>query len=1340
MINLTDSLSACTASGILAYAKQIYQQMSGGTATNVEDLLNEHEAEIQSAIKLNEYDEVNITHPFSKELAGSILCNLTKDNEKIIQEYPGSDLPADAVRNGHFYIATNMGNHGVGILGDDFTGYDLGEEITNVNDSSDKSIILDCFKLNDYWVLETESELALSYSSVYSSIGNYYQTRDITPFRLEQDGSLYLMNVGGYNGDASTTHQSESLQYVLNQIVSGSVTSWDDLADKPTILDEYDVRDIVLERSLLHYDEDGNYVSYTPNGNTSNSLDGVFDSILLGRANTSNDTYNGIILGRLNTTDGNYDSESNDSTVIVGKSNTNSSRNSVLIGDSNNNNQNKSVMLGSSNINKSEGGVNIGYYNQNNGGERNVMIGYDNTSSNSASTLCMGSKNRLTWYNNNSANQEIIAIGRGLECNTGGIFLGYYNVDDNILTGDTANFLTIGNGSGTTYSSTRSNIIEQRRNGDIFIKGIGNYNGNNSRRNVQDPTRGKSLQEVISGISALTESKLAQTPNNSLELGRTNFVNNTSDSIAGGVGVNAKGDRAFGFGQAYMAVYLTGSGESDNNSEYPYTMMIGDATGYTTHDVVAEEFAKTMVGAYLLDTTNNFHRYAIINSITYNGQNQPLSVNLDCSLGQKTNAVWAVENIGSGRTFSVGGGYGNIGQYGLAMGNYAFNSAKNGVAIGQCNANGGQNSTLLGQYNHNKSTFTSITGSFNYNTGQNATIVGYQNSNSVDGGCVMLGVKQVISGTTTPSVVVGWNNVVDGNSQGFAFGKNITFTNNSAGCLIGENNQISKGQNCPTNYARGYGFGDHLLLSRNGFAFGMYNKDYDVSDVNKQNYFVIGGGNSNQRANSFELKPNGDLYIYGVGGFNGSNSDTSTPKTLQAKIAELENAKALLNELNTKMNVLMDDMDVEAKFAYGVQWDKTATSPDCTRVGNMLLHAMLPVQSQMRGCLLNDNGEVVKYLAESGWTEETLDGSMGQVMVEIPEFYWKFTESGNTQTVMLSQVPIEGYTKVPKRYVSAYEATIDNNGNTGTTNSSQYKLASVKNTTARYRGCNNVASNDETYKSGLGMPRTNLSLQIYRESARRRKPSTYEWNCYDYMTHKILYWLFVVEFATRHTQKAFDNTTTISGYKTGGLGNGVTTVNYTEWTNLYGNYPIVPCGTSDSLGNGTGEVSYAVPSSGAGDTWTTVKVPRYRGIENPFGHIWKQTDGIKVEVEPGGTTSGESKVYVCYTPSNYNSTSDVANYNYIGNEERSQGNVKEIFFGPSGDLFTSVNGGGSNTYYGDYHYVKTDNTAIEYRSVRFGGSANCGAAAGFVCTSSNNGLSTTNSIYGSRLCFIPDAT
>ena len=316
----------------------------------------------------------------------------------------------------------------------------------------------------------------------------------------KQDGTLFIKGVGGFDGTNSQSASTKSLQDVLNEIASastsGGVTSWDDLEDKPTILDEYDVRQIVLEKCPLHYDDNDNYVTFIPNGSN--------DSYTL---NTVRNTYNGIVLGKYNSTSGNTSHHGDESTVIVGKSNTNASKNSVLIGDTNNNNQNKSVMLGSSNTNKSEGGINIGYYNQNNGGNRNVMVGYSNYASNSASTLCIGSENQFTISYSNPANQEIIAIGRSLDCRTGGIFLGYYNIQDYILTGDTANFLTIGNGS----SSTRSNIIEQRRNGDIYIMGVGNYNGNNSRRNVQDPTRGKSLQEVLNQLSTDIQSVSANT-------------------------------------------------------------------------------------------------------------------------------------------------------------------------------------------------------------------------------------------------------------------------------------------------------------------------------------------------------------------------------------------------------------------------------------------------------------------------------------------------------------------------------------------------------------------------------------------------------------------------------------------------------------------------------------------------------------------------------------------------------------------------------------------------------------------------------------------------------------
>lgn len=320
----------------------------------------------------------------------------------------------------------------------------------------------------------------------------------------KQDGTLFIKGVGGFDGTNSQSASTKSLQDVLDgleeQIASGGVTSWNDLEDKPTILDSYDVRQIVLEKCPLHYDGNDNYVTFIPNGSN--------DSYTL---NTVRNTYNGIVLGKYNSTSGNTSHDGDESTVIVGLKNTNNSKNSVLIGDTNNNSQNMSVLLGSSNINKSEGGVNIGFYNQGDGGNRNVMIGYDNHAFHSASTLCMGSENRFTMSYNNPASQEIIAFGRGLYCNTGGIFLGYYNVNDYVLTGDTANFLTIGDGSGNIYSSTRSNIIEQRRNGDIYIKGIGNYNGNNSRRDPRDPTRGKSLQEVLNQLSTDIQSVSANT-------------------------------------------------------------------------------------------------------------------------------------------------------------------------------------------------------------------------------------------------------------------------------------------------------------------------------------------------------------------------------------------------------------------------------------------------------------------------------------------------------------------------------------------------------------------------------------------------------------------------------------------------------------------------------------------------------------------------------------------------------------------------------------------------------------------------------------------------------------
>ena len=115
---------------------------------------------------------------------------------------------------------------------------------------------------------------------------------------------------------------------------------------------------------------------------------------------------------------------------------------------------------------------------------------------------------------------------------------------------------------------------------------------------------------------------------------------------------------------------------------------------------------------------------------------------------------------------------------------------------------------------------------------------------------------------------------------------------------------------------------------------------------------------------------------------------------------------------------------LEEQCAYGIEYNVTVSSPECTRIGNMALHKSLPIQSRMKGCLMADDGSVTEYLNPVNWKGQTRDGSRGQVMVELPMYYRKFETEGNIRRVKLSEYPLPGYHQVKKKYVSAYEATV----------------------------------------------------------------------------------------------------------------------------------------------------------------------------------------------------------------------------------------------------------------------------------------------------------------------------
>ena len=469
----------------------------------------------------------------------------------------------------------------------------------------------------------------------------------------------------------------------------------------------------------------------------------------------------------------------------------------------------------------------------------------------------------------------------------------------------------------------------------------------------------------------------------------------------------------------------------------------------------------------------------------------------------------------------------------------------------------------------------------------------------------------------------------------------------------------------------------------------------------------------------------------------------------------------------------LSSLYLEQIASYGIEYDTEISSPTCTRIGNMELHRTLPIQSNMRGCILNDNGEVVKYLTESDWTGT--DGTDGQVMVEIPQHYRKCSVSGTKQQVLISELPLAGYHKVPKMYISAYEATVQRSSN---------KLCSVSNTDVDYRGGNDNSSWDSTYRSFLGVPSTNISRTSFRTYARNRNSNLKNWNCYTYDAHKTLFWLFVIEYATLNSQLPYNAQLTSEGYHQGGLGNGVSTLDYAKWNQFNSTGPFIPCGYTDSLGNGTGVINFTMPfqyNSGGEDNYageysssqsytkgqyissqdllyncildapagteltnttyfstvtrTIVQVPRYRGIENPFGHIWKWLDGVNIRINPSSDNEGNdlSEVFICkdfnnFTDSNYD------NYIYIGNEARTEAYVKKIIFGEYGDIIPLEVEGSSSTYFCDYHYTNIP-TSTTLRGLLCGGRSHGGAGAGLADLDSYWTPSAALLNVGSRLVF-----
>lgn len=442
--------------------------------------------------------------------------------------------------------------------------------------------------------------------------------------------------------------------------------------------------------------------------------------------------------------------------------------------------------------------------------------------------------------------------------------------------------------------------------------------------------------------------------------------------------------------------------------------------------------------------------------------------------------------------------------------------------------------------------------------------------------------------------------------------------------------------------------------------------------------------------------------------------DSLQEDTMEYTNAQIYGYASVSNNFGASMNIGSG----EVVDWYGVRWSETSSNPDCTRIGNMEMHRTLPIQSMMKGYKVTTKQGNLPYMLrklEDDWSktiggyyggthDNNFNGADTNIMVLIPEFWWidDYSPSSKTHNLKICPHAKPGWNHHKEAFVGAYEG---------------------------------ILTNDSFYSRKGVVPSVNVTREKLRTAARNNgNANEYKWNIYTYNEHRAICHLFLVEYATRNSQKAVNTELTPEGFRQGGLGSGCTTGAAT--INGAQTWSFIPTGSSDSLGSGSGEVTVTIQQtdqSGSNTSTITRKCNRYRGIENPFGHIWKHTDDIisKYSMASG---KGYRSWSICENPINF-STNLTTKYTPICIEPVVTGYKTEIVITPTCDFFAhACTNGSESTYWCDYNW---DNTDASEHCLLIGSHSVDGGQAGLFNLNSNGGVGISAAYIGSRLTYLP---
>ena len=439
--------------------------------------------------------------------------------------------------------------------------------------------------------------------------------------------------------------------------------------------------------------------------------------------------------------------------------------------------------------------------------------------------------------------------------------------------------------------------------------------------------------------------------------------------------------------------------------------------------------------------------------------------------------------------------------------------------------------------------------------------------------------------------------------------------------------------------------------------------------------------------------------------------DSLQEDTMEYTNAQIYGYASVSNNFGASMNIGSG----EVVDWYGVQWSETSSNPDCTRIGNMEMHRTLPIQSMMKPfditniedtvseiiLPIDDQFQKTSYANATNIQWSIVSRDTDNIMIRIPEFWYTDDYVPGTKTHNLKLCPHAkpGWYHHKEAYVSAYEVY-----------KSGDKLVSVK---GQLPTVNFNRTNGRTWARANGFD------------------GETKWNLYTYEEHRAICHLFLVEYATRNSQKAVNTELTPEGFRQGGLGSGCTTG--TATINGAQTWSFMPTGSSDSLGSGSGEVTVTIQQtdqSGSNTSTITRKCNRYRGIENPFGHVWKHTDDV-ISVYSNGYRTW----YKSVKPDQFTTNKNASYKSLCASTMVSSGYKTEIKATPTCDFFAvSVSGGSETTYWCDYNW---DNTDASEHCLLIGGRSDAGGSAGLFGLSSSDGVGVSSAIVGSRLTYLP---